>query len=128
MKIRTTIAGLALAGAVTLGGTGIASAQTDPSSPPFPNHPNVTCEQAVSRTAQAQAHLDRLKGKVADLKVRRDRLVAQGELDRAQHLNQVIEWAEGRIAEAQQKLVKVEQVVRDHCGATPDDATATAAS
>ena len=57
MSIRKAIAGIALAGAVTVGGATAAFAQTDPASPPFPNHPNVTCADAVHRVADVQAHV-----------------------------------------------------------------------
>jgi hypothetical protein len=121
MSIRTKIAGVALAGALTLAGGGTAFAQTDPaSSPPFPNHPNVTCEEAVHWAATFQARLDQVKARVADMKVRRDRLVAEGHYERARLLTERIQFVEGRIATAQEKLTNLEQHIRDRCGPNAD--------
>jgi len=118
MSIRTKIAGVALAGALTIAGGGTAFAQTDPasSSPPFPKHPNVTCEEAVHWAATAQGRLDQFKARVADLKVRRDRLVAEGHYERARLLTERIQKIEDRISNAQDKLTNVEQRIRDRCG------------
>lgn len=130
MSMRTKIAGIALAGALTLAGGGTAFAQTDPaSSPPFPNHPNVTCEAAVHWAATFQARLDEIKAHVADMKVRRDRLVAEGHYERARLLTARIQNVESRIATAQEKLTNLEQHIRDRCApdaeSSPDSQAAT---
>lgn len=121
MSIRTKIAGVALAGALTVAGGGTAFAQTDPaSSPPFPKHPNVTCEEAVHWAATAQGRLDQIKARLADMKVRRDRLVAEGHYERARVLTERIQWVEDRIGTVQDKLTNIEQRIRDHCGPGAD--------
>jgi hypothetical protein len=118
MSIRKTIAGLALVGAMTVGAGATAFAQTDPStsSPPFPNHPNVTCADAVHWAADAQARLDALKARLDAVKARRDRLVAEGHVARAKLLTDRIQIIQARIDFAQDKLSLLEKGIRDHCG------------
>jgi hypothetical protein len=126
MNIRKTVAGLALAGALTVAGAGSAFAQTDPSSssPPFPRHPNLTCPEAIQRVATAQGHLDQLKAAVADLRVLRDQLVAEGHTQWAQRLTDVIQRFEARIAKVQDRLTNAEQRVREQCGPEADTGSA----
>jgi hypothetical protein len=117
MSIRKTIAGLALVGAMTVGGGAAAFAQTDPSSsPPFPKHPNVTCADAVQWAAGAQARLDGLKARLDQARARRDRLVAEGHTERAKLLTDRIQIIQARINLAQDKLSRLESAIRDRCG------------
>jgi len=120
MNIRKSLAGVLLAGTLAVTGATAASAQTDPP-PATADHPKLTCENAVQHVATWQARLDHIKARVADARVRRDKLVAEGHVDQAQHLTDLIQRAEARIQTVQDRLTTVEQKVRDRCG--PDAAT-----
>ncbi|MEO7556848.1 MAG: hypothetical protein ABIV94_09650, partial [Acidimicrobiales bacterium] len=115
-----SLAGVLLAGTLAVTGATAASAQTDP--PPATDHPKPTCESAAQHVATWQARLEHLKARVDDARVRRDELVAEGHLDQAQHLTDMIQRAEARIQSVQDRLTTVEQKVRDHCA--PDATTA----
>ncbi len=127
MSIRKAIAGIALAGALTVGGATAAFAQTDPASPSFPKHPNVTCADAVHRVADMQARLDHIKVGVEQAKAKRDQLVANGHPDAAQKLTDLIQTAETRITTVQTRLTKIEQTVEARCGSA-DDGTASSSA
>ena len=103
MKVRDLVAA-GVIGMVSLVGTaGIAAAQTTPNSPtPTAHNKQALCAKATARLLKIQDRIAKIEQRIATLKTRLAGAQAQNQDDRAQLIQQRIDWA---------------QTVHDHLGA-----------
>lgn len=117
MDIRKTLAGLALAGTLALGGATAASAQADPAPTPA-SHP-VACNRAEVRVEVLQTRLNIVGDRITELQKLHDQLVSQGHDQAAQKVADFITKAQNRLNTLQTRLDKVKDRIAEYCGDAP---------
>ncbi len=117
MKLRNAVASVAVAGALTLGVAGTASAQGNAptSSVPGSGHLIITCEHAKERLDKIEAHLTKVEERIANAGKAVEKMRSQGRNDAADRLQKRIDAAKERIADVRTRLHNVETRVAERC-------------
>ena len=118
MNLRKAIASVVLAGALTTGVTGVASAQTTPTSAPTDQH-RVDCNHAHQVLARLHERIDDIKARIARVEARIDKLRQEGKNQRADVLSTRLESIKERLTKVDERLTKVEARVDKYCGTNP---------
>lgn len=122
MKLRTTIAGLAITGVLTAGFIGVADAQTNSTSSGAPTTHEFNCDTAKDHLARLRTRIEALKDHIAKAEARVDQLRKDGHNDRADALAKRVDRAKDRLSRLEARLDRVQKRIEDRCGADPNTA------
>lgn len=128
MKLRHTLAGLAIAGSLTAGFVGVAGAQTDSSSSSAPTTHVFSCDTAKDHLARLHTRIDALKDRIAKAEARIDQLRKDGRNDLADALAKRVERAKDRLARVEARVDRVQQRIDNRCGGDPNASTSSSSS
>lgn len=125
MKLRKTLAGLAISGALTAGFIGVAAAQTNSGSSGAPPAHEFNCDTAKDHLARLHTRIEALKDHIAKAEARVDQLRKEGHNDRADALAKRVERAKDRLSRLEARLDRVQKRIDERCGADPTASTSS---
>ena len=109
VNVRKIAAGIALAGALTVGGyAGVANAQTTSASTAT-TAAQPSCDKADSHLTKLHHRIDALKDRIAKAEARVGVLRASGHNDRAEKVAKRVEAGKDRLATLQARVTTIEQ-------------------
>jgi predicted nucleic acid-binding Zn-ribbon protein len=113
MKIRTALAGFAIAGTLAAGFTGVADARTP--APSTKTTHSLSCDTAKDRLAKVHTRVEALKDRIAKLAARIDQLRKEGHGDRVDVLAKRLEKAKDELAKLEARFDVLTKRIHERC-------------
>src|SRR5258708_4281916 len=118
MKLRKTLAGVALVGSLTVGGyAGVAYAQNATPTNPA-GQTQTACDKAHNRLIRVHSRIDALKDRIATAETRVGELRASGDNTRADKIAKRIDAGNARLIKLEDRDATIEARVAQSCTQT----------